>query len=91
MRLGARHAWLALLAAAVLASALGVVYSKHQSRKLFIELQVLQQERDALNIEWGQLQLEESTWATHARVEEQARAKSGLISPAAHDVVIVKP
>jgi cell division protein FtsL len=91
MRLAARHAWLALLAAAVLASALGVVYSKHQSRKLFMELQALQQERDALNIEWGQLQLEESTWATHARIEEQARVKSGLISPAPRDVVIVKP
>ncbi len=87
----ARHAWLALLAAAVLVSALGVVYGKYQSRKLFIELQALQQERDALNIEWGQLQLEESTWATHARIEEQARAKSGMLSPAPRDVVIVKP
>ncbi|RJQ49358.1 MAG: cell division protein FtsL [Gammaproteobacteria bacterium] len=91
MRPGARHGWLALLAAAVLASALGVVYSKHQSRKLFIELQALQQERDALNTEWGQLQLEESTWATHPRIEQQARAKAGMVSPAPRDVVIVKP
>lgn len=49
---------LALLLAGVIASGIGVVYARHQSRALFVQLQSLLSERDALNIEWGQLQLE---------------------------------
>jgi len=60
-------AWLCLLFAAVLGSALGVVYSKYQNRKLFIELQALQTRRDEMSVEWGRLQLEQSTWAAHGR------------------------
>jgi len=48
------------LALIVLASSLGVVYAKHQSRKLFVELDILKKERDEMNVEWGQLQLEQS-------------------------------
>jgi cell division protein FtsL len=43
-------------------SALALVYTKHESRKLFVELETLTHERDELNIEWGQLQIEQSTW-----------------------------
>ena len=53
-------------------SAMALVYTKHESRKLFVELEGLTQERDALNIEWGQLQIEQSTWAQHARIEQVA-------------------
>ncbi len=80
-----------LLAAAVLGSALGVVYTKHQTRKLFVELQTLQKIRDEMNVEWGQLQLEESTWGTNARVEGMAREKLGMIMPPVDAVVIVRP
>lgn len=62
-------------------SALGVVYAKHDSRKRFVELQHLQATRDELNIEWGQLQLEQSTWGTHARIEELARTKLQMDMP----------
>ncbi|MDD3519380.1 MAG: cell division protein FtsL [Chromatiales bacterium] len=83
--------WLiGFLFAAVLGSALGVVYSKHQGRKLFIELEALNQERDALNVEWGQLQLEQSTWATHGRIEEVARDRLGMALPDARSAVIVR-
>jgi len=44
-------------------------------RKAFIELQVLQNKFDDLQIEWGRLQLEQSAWATHGRVEKLAREK----------------
>ncbi len=44
-------------------SAMALIYTKHESRKLFIELEQLTTERDELNIEWGQLQIEQSTWA----------------------------
>ncbi|HEY9199578.1 MAG TPA: cell division protein FtsL [Gammaproteobacteria bacterium] len=83
--------WLPLLVLAVIVSALGVVYAKHQSRKLFVALQGLEAERDEMNIEWGQLQLEQSTWATHGRVEELAREQLKMTTPAQDAVVIVWP
>ncbi|HHL45905.1 MAG TPA: cell division protein FtsL [Gammaproteobacteria bacterium] len=79
------------LAASVMGSALGVVYAKYQTRKLFVELQTLQKIRDEMNVEWGQLQLEQSTWGTNARVEGIARSKLDMIMPPIDAVVIVKP
>jgi cell division protein FtsL len=81
----------AVLWVAVLVSALGVVYAKHQARTRFIELQELVTERDELDIEWGQLQLEQSTWATHGRVERMARDELRMIIPQASDLRIVQP
>jgi cell division protein FtsL len=80
-----------VLALAVMASALAVVYTKHLNRKLFVELQALQASRDMMNIEWGQLQLEQGTLATHSRIEEHARARLGMGLPAPAAVVIVRP
>ncbi len=80
-----------LLAVAVLGSALGVVYTKYQTRKLFVELQTLEKIRDEMNVEWGQLRLEESTWGAHGRVEEIARNRLGMVMPPVEAVVIVKP
>lgn len=82
---------LLVLALAVLASAFGVVWSKHESRRLFIDLQTLQATRDELNVEWGQLQLEQSTLATHARIDEAARSELEMFAPGPEAVVIVKP
>ena len=47
--------------------------------------------RDDLDIEWGQLQLEQSTWATHGRVERVARDELRMIIPQATDLRIVQP
>jgi cell division protein FtsL len=69
------------LGLAVLASAVWVVYAKHESRKLYAELQGLERERDQLEIEWGQLQIEQSTWSSHARVERTAREEIGMGDP----------
>ena len=80
-----------LLAIAVMGSALGVVYTKYQTRKLFVELQTLEKIRDEMNVEWGQLRLEESTWATHGRVERIARERLGMRMPPVEAVVIVTP
>jgi cell division protein FtsL len=71
----------ATMAALALASALGVVYAKHQSRIDFIRLQSLHAERDQMAIEWGRLQLEQSTLAQHARIEEIASRKLGMTLP----------
>ena len=81
----------AVLWAAVLGSALGVVYAKHEARSRFYELQQLVKARDDLDIEWGQLQLEQSTWATHGRVERIAREEIHLFIPQATDLRIVTP
>lgn len=86
-----RYVRMGALIAAVVLSALAVVYAKHQSRKLFIELQTLQKGRDDMAIEWGQLQLEQSTLVTHGRIENTARVKLGMMLPPPDAVVIVKP
>jgi cell division protein FtsL len=82
---------MAVLWAILLASAIGVVWSRHQTRSLFIELQSLNAERDALDIEWGQLKLEQSAWSTHGRVEQTARVSLRMIIPRANEVRIVTP
>ena len=82
---------LAVLIPLVLSSALGVVYAKHQSRKLFVQLNELQQQRDTMNVEWGQLQLELSTWATNGRIEQVARQRLRMLNVDFDQVVIVQP
>lgn len=82
---------LALLLAGVIASGVGVVYARHQSRALFVQLQSLLSERDALNIEWGQLQLEQSTLATHGRIERLATERLDMHVPAHDEIILVKP
>ena len=79
-----------VLTLAGLASAVGCVYSKHQSRKLFTALQALTQERDQLEVKRGQLQIEQGTWSTHARVERLAR-ELGMRTPVAGEILLVLP
>lgn len=81
----------ALLVAVTLASAIGVVFSRHEARQLFIELQQLNAERDRLNIEWGRLRIEHSTWASPGRIEQIARERLGMTEPDPASVVIVEP
>jgi len=76
---------------AVLGSALGVVYAKHEARSRFNELQKLTTQRDDLDIEWASCKLEQSTWATHGRVERVAREELRMVIPQASDLRIVQP
>ena len=71
-------------------SATALIYTKHESRKLFVELEQLTDERDELNIEWGQLQIEQSTWATHARIEQVAAEKLELTRPDTHEIYVIE-
>lgn len=79
-----------LLAGTVFVSALKVVVAQHQARKLFIEIQVLEKQRDRLNEEWGRLQLEQSTWATDDRIESIARSRLGMVAPNADSLVLLR-
>jgi len=79
------------LAALTFVSALGVVFSTHASRKQFVEMENLLKVRDELNAQWGRLQLEQSTWATHGRIERFANEKLDMVIPSPGAVVIVRP
>ncbi len=80
---------LPLLWLAVLASAVAVVRARHESRALFVQLERLSAERDALNIEWGRQQLEQSAWSNHAFVERVAVERGNMVFPKPDEVRIV--
>lgn len=80
-----------MLWVAVLGSAAGAVYSKHRARELFVELERLNNRRDNLEIEWGQLQLEQSAWSTHAFVESIASKKLHMAMPPPREIELVSP
>ena len=80
-----------ILLAALTACALALVTSQHQARKLYVELQKEQDLAKQLDVEWGQLQLEQSTWATHARVEKLAVRALGMRVPAANRIQVIAP
>ncbi len=82
---------IAVLACALLGSGLGVAYTQHTNRQLFIQLQKLQAERDHLEIEWELLRLEQSTLVTDAAIEEVARARLNMHTPDPSAVLYVTP
>ena len=82
---------LPLLWLAVLASAVAVARARHEARTLFVQLERLSAERDRLNIEWGQLQLEQSAWSNHGFVESVASRRLRMTLPKPDEVRIVAP
>jgi len=80
-----------LLWLGVLASAAGAIYCEHRARQLFIELEALNARRDNLQIEWGQLQLEQSAWSSHAFVERVASTRLHMATPPPQDIKVVAP
>ena len=80
---------LALLVA-VIASALGVVWTRHENRVLFVQLTALQNQLDELNIEYGRLELEQATHAEPRRVDSEARQKLGMLEPRPQDIRLLR-
>jgi cell division protein FtsL len=80
-----------ILWVAALGSAAGTIYCKHRAREMFVELEQLNARRDNLEIEWGQLQLEQSAWSTHAFVERVASAKLHMAMPPPKEIEIITP
>ena len=78
-----KKSYLQLLMCIVLCifSAVAIIYIKHQSRELFIELEALNAERDKLNIQWSELKTEGNVWATPMRIEREAINKLNLQRP----------
>lgn len=85
--------WLLLLVltAAVLASAIGVVVLRHESRQLFVSLQEAEAERDAARVEWSRLQLEQAWLGDAGRVESQAREQLKMESPQDVRILVTSP
>ena len=71
----------------LMASAIGVVYARHEGRMHFIELNQLNSERDNLNFEFGRLQLEQATWAENNRIEQIARGRLGMVAPGTTEMI----
>ena len=79
-----------LLLLLVVACALGVITSQHQARKRFIALEAEQESARKLEEEWTQLQLEQSTWGTHKRVEALASRNLGMRQPDAASTIVLR-
>jgi cell division protein FtsL len=82
---------LPLLWVAALGSAAAAIWCKHRARELFVQLETLNARRDNLEIEWGQLQLEQSAWSTHAFVERVASTRLHMASPPPKELEIISP
>lgn len=82
---------LSLLTMATAASAIGLVYSRHQHRVEFAQLSALERVRDELNIDFDRLQLEIATLADTARIERLAADRLGMRAPEVDDVVVLRP
>jgi cell division protein FtsL len=78
-----------VLALVLMACALALIQSQHRARTYFVELERLKKQAHVLEEQWGQLQLEQSTWANPARVDSLARTRLGLIAPP-HDRVRIE-
>ncbi len=86
-----RMAWLfALLIAGTTGSGVAVVHSKYLTRIHFAQLQDLRAQRDALDVEWNRLRLEEAALSTHVRVERKARDEIGMYLPRIDDVLLIQ-
>lgn len=70
-----------VLALMLVVCALAVIQSQHRARSYFVELERLKKEARVLDEQWGQLQLEQGTWANPARVDTLARSRLGLVAP----------
>jgi cell division protein FtsL len=80
-----------ILFGALVVCALMLVTSQHQARKLYVALQKEQELAKQLDVEWGQLQLEQSTWAMHARIEKIASRNLGMRMPPRSRIQVVGP
>ena len=78
-----------VLLLAVIASAVAVVRTHHERRSLFVELDQAEARRDRLQVEWGRLQIEQSTWAASDRIERVAAEKLNLQLSRAGATVLV--
>ena len=81
---------LAVLFVAVIFVAIKTVVHRHESRTLFMQLQVLEKERDKLAAQWSRLKLEQGTMLNQVRVEQNARWELGMQMPKTSEIRMIK-
>lgn len=81
---------LLVLILSILVSALTVVKAAYDYRRLFNDHQVLVHQWDELQVEWGQLLLEQSTWGGHGRIESEAESRLQMRVPKADETEIIR-
>ncbi|EXJ11715.1 Cell division protein FtsL [Nitrincola nitratireducens] len=81
---------LCVLIIAIVMTALLVIQAAYDYRRLFNDHQVLVHQWDELQVEWGQLLLEQSTWGGHSRIESEAESRIGMRAPEPSDIEIVR-
>ncbi|QTR50213.1 cell division protein FtsL [Candidatus Thiothrix anitrata] len=81
---------LVVLYVLVVALALLVVANRHEARRLFADVQKLEQERDALRADWSRLKLEHSTLLNQVHVETQAKQRLGMTKPSASELKVIR-
>ncbi len=68
-----------VLTIALVLCALATVNSQYHARQLFIELGRAQSQARQLDLDWRQLQLDQSTLGKNARIEEVARGDLNMV------------
>ncbi|WP_409525284.1 cell division protein FtsL [Nitrincola sp. MINF-07-Sa-05] len=81
---------LMVLTVLLVVTALMVVQSAYDYRRLFNDHQTLVHQWDEMQIEWGQLLLEQSVWAGHNRIENKARQDLGMLIPEHQQIEIIR-
>ncbi|MCF6191225.1 MAG: cell division protein FtsL [Cocleimonas sp.] len=81
---------LAILFVAVIFVAIKTVVHRHESRTLFMQLQVLEKDRDKLAARWSRLKLEQGTMLNQVRVERNARLDLGMKMPKASEIKTIR-
>jgi len=76
---------------AVIGSALGLVYTRHESRRHAVELGLLEDQRDAYIAEWSRLQLEQAWLADASHVESKAREQLRMLTPSENRILVIQP
>ena len=87
--MNARLIFLVMALALVIGSALGVVYTRHESRRAAVELGLLEDQRDEFIAEWSRLQLEQAWLADASHVESKAREHLGMEIPEKSVILVV--
>ena len=88
--LAGRQLFVILLLMGVVGSALGVVYTAHETRAAYAKLQDLQESRDAIDSQYEKLLLEQGAWADYSRVDQIAHKQLNMSSPKPEDIVVVQ-
>ncbi|MBZ5486677.1 cell division protein FtsL [Halomonas aquamarina] len=91
LRLRAWPIVISLLFLTCIVSGLAIVIITHMTRVQYAQLQQLEQEKNQLQTEWGQLLLEEGAWSTPARIEQISTERLDMRIPDVHDVEVIRP